>query len=222
MVKTCNGLLSSTNVKGSYNQRHEVCDSSLESEKNGEAIAMIELRLILITALAALTANAQQTSSQPASPETETVPSWCFVTPRPATEFTPPADDSEKLPKDLFYIGSEKLWTVITEPMIWHWRPHRPGHELDPTEKIFWYRVGYKARKEPIPKLRVTGRRLDGPAPALVTPQGPATNAIMGSQNAMLTGVYVPTPGCWEITGDYEGDRLSFVVWVEPANSAQP
>jgi len=31
-----------------------------------------------------------------------------------------------------------------------------------------------------------------------------------------LTGVYVPTPGCWKITGDYQGDKLSFVVWVEP------
>lgn len=49
-----------------------------------------------------------------------------------------------------------------------------------------------------------------------MTPQGPATNAIIDSERgAMLTGVHVPTPGCWEITGDYEGDKLSFVVWVE-------
>jgi hypothetical protein len=30
----------------------------------------------------------------------------------------------------------------------------------------------------------------------------------------MLTGVDVPTPGCWEIMGDYKGQKLSFVVWV--------
>jgi hypothetical protein len=30
----------------------------------------------------------------------------------------------------------------------------------------------------------------------------------------MLTGVYTPTPGCWEITGDYKGQKLSYVVWV--------
>ncbi|HUD68027.1 MAG TPA: hypothetical protein VMQ17_25825 [Candidatus Sulfotelmatobacter sp.] len=124
------------------------------------------------------------------------------------------------MPENLFYIGSEKLWTVIDEHWVWEWRPHGPGHELDLTTKIFWYRVGYSWRTEPIPKLRVTGRRLDGPAPALTTPQQPATNVIMDSdKGAMLTGVYVPTPGCWEITGDYEGDRLSFVVWVEPAKS---
>jgi len=185
---------------------------------------MIVLRLILITTLAALAANAEQTSSQPASLQTETVPASCPLTPRPTREFVPPADyHLGKLPEDVFYIGSEKLWTGIREPMVWQWRPHRPGHERDLTEKISWFRVGYSWRKEPIPKLRVTGRRLDGPAPALMTPQGPATNAIMDSERgAMLTGIYVPTPGCWEITGDCEGDRLSFVVWVEPANSAQP
>jgi hypothetical protein len=31
----------------------------------------------------------------------------------------------------------------------------------------------------------------------------------------MLVGVYVPTPGCWEITGEYRGEKLSFVVWVK-------
>lgn len=48
-----------------------------------------------------------------------------------------------------------------------------------------------------------------------------ATNAIMGRTSAMLTGVYVPAPGCWEITGDYQGDRLSFVVWVTPVKAEQ-
>jgi len=181
---------------------------------------MLALRLIF-TALAALTANGQPASSHPTLPRTESVPASCSLTPRPAREFVPPADyRPEKLPENLFYIGSEKLWTVINEPMVWEWRPHGPGHEVDLTAKIFWYRVGYGWRTEPIPKLRVTGRRLDGPAPALTTPQQPATNVILDSdRGAMLTGVYVPTPGCWEITGDYDGDKLSFVVRVEPAKS---
>ena len=37
----------------------------------------------------------------------------------------------------------------------------------------------------------------------------------------MLTGVYVPAPGCWEITGEYHGNKLSFVVWVEPSKSTE-
>ena len=37
----------------------------------------------------------------------------------------------------------------------------------------------------------------------------------------MLTGVYVPAPGCWEITREYDGNKLSFVVWVEPSKSTE-
>ena len=126
-----------------------------------------------------------------------------------------------ELPADAFWIGTDKLWTGIREPMIWQWRQHRPGHEQDLTEKIFWFRVGYDYRTEPRPKLKVTGKRLDGPAPPLNLPQGDATNAILGgTTSSMLTGVYIPTPGCWEITGDYQGDKLNFVVWVEPARQA--
>jgi hypothetical protein len=31
-----------------------------------------------------------------------------------------------------------------------------------------------------------------------------------------VTGVNFPTLGCWELTADYQGDRLTFVVWVAP------
>jgi hypothetical protein len=30
----------------------------------------------------------------------------------------------------------------------------------------------------------------------------------------MLTGVTIPSPGCWEITGRTGKAELSFVVWV--------
>jgi hypothetical protein len=123
---------------------------------------------VLLCGLAASAASAQQTSSQPASRQTESVPASCVLTPRPMREFVPPVDyRPERLPEGFFFIGSERLWTVIREPMVWQWRPHGPGHELDLTEKVFWYRVGYSWRKEPVPKLRVTGRRLDGPLPPL-------------------------------------------------------
>jgi hypothetical protein len=37
----------------------------------------------------------------------------------------------------------------------------------------------------------------------------------------MLVGAYVPTSGCWEITGEYKGEKLSFVVWVQPVKQAK-
>ena len=176
---------------------------------------MNPLRCILLIVLAV---SSQQNSSKPPSSQTQSVPpASCPVTLRPATAFLPPAPYPTELSAHAFWIGTDKLWTDIYEPMVWSWRPHQPGHEQDLTAKIFWFRVGYDYHTEPIPKLKVTGRRLDGPAPPLVHPQGEATNAILGSVTAsMLTGVYVPTPGCWKITGDYQGDKLSFVVWVEP------
>jgi hypothetical protein len=119
------------------------------------------------------------------------------------------------------------LWTNVFEPPHWTWTPHQPGHEQEVqplTAKLFggpWAMIGARNRNP----MTITGKRLDGSAPPLMVmtwqrPDGSAaqaTNAIMGSSAAILTGVYVPTPGCWEITADYRGDKLSFVVWLEPA-----
>jgi len=81
-------------------------------------------------------------------------------------------------------------------------------------EKLFWWREGYTGSEEPQPELAVTARRLDGQAPA--TESGPpATNAYHADFDwAMLVGMQVARSGCWEITGQYEGHELSFVVWV--------
>jgi hypothetical protein len=185
---------------------------------------MNALRFFLGIALVGLTASRPQNSSPQASPQASPVPpASCHMT-RPARPFIPPADYRLFFPPEVlkheFLIGTNELWTSIGEPMIWEWRPHSPGHEQDLTAKIFWFRVGYSWSLEPRPKLKVTGRRIDGPAPPLALPQGSATNVIMDEHHgAMLTGVYIPVPGCWEITGDYEGDKLSFVVWVVPQKS---
>jgi hypothetical protein len=81
------------------------------------------------------------------------------------------------------------------------------------TEKTFWGSVDFNWRTEWPVTLKVTGRRLDGPAPPLLTMR--STNAFVpGPTPAMLAGVYVPTPGCWEITAHYKGEKLSYVVWV--------
>jgi hypothetical protein len=30
----------------------------------------------------------------------------------------------------------------------------------------------------------------------------------------MVAGIFIPTLGCWKITGHYKGEELSYVVWV--------
>jgi len=72
---------------------------------------------------------------------------------------------------------------------------------------------GYDWSAEPEPALTVTGKRLDGEAPPLVASK--ATNAYAADiGSAMLVGVDIPTAGCWEITGQYGEQELSFVVQV--------
>jgi hypothetical protein len=97
------------------------------------------------------------------------------------------------------------------------------------TAKVFWGSVDFDYRRKEDYDFKVTGRRLDGEAPPLwvarvtnaLDGEAPplwvdrVTNALFVPHAAMLTGVYVPSPGCWEITGDYRGEKLSFVVWVQ-------
>jgi hypothetical protein len=177
---------------------------------------MFLLRLLSLLCLLFLSqvSSAQEES---ATAQPEAVPETCPVTRPPDDPFLPPAPYPTDLRENDFWLGTEKLWIPLHYPEVWKWAPHQPGHEQEVqplTEKVFWWRVGYDVHAEPRPNLKVTGRRLDGPAPPLMVM--PATNAYTGTWS-MLTGVYAPAPGCWEITGDYQGDKLSFIVWVEPA-----
>ena len=173
---------------------------------------MTVLRLVLLISLVALTARGQQNSAQqPFVP-----PASCPVTVAPAVPFVPPGP--YELGEKSFWFGTDNLWTALRKSgEVWYWAPRKPGHEheVQPlTKKTFWCSVNFNYKEEYPPELKVTGRRLDGDAPPLLTMQ--TTNAFPGPAAAMLSGVYVPGPGCWEITGDYKGQKLSFVVWVQP------
>lgn len=140
-------------------------------------------------------------------------PASCPVTVPPATPFTPPGEREMDAKDTQFWLGTEKLWIALPKSgEVWGWGPRPPGHEHDLTAKIFWGSVDFDYRKEYPPQLKVTGRRLDGDAPPLVVEK--VTNALFVPHAAMLSGVWVPAPGCWEITGDYRGQKLSFVAWV--------
>ncbi len=179
---------------------------------------MTVLRLAIMISVVALTAMGQENSPQ----QRPVPPDSCPVTVSPPVPFTPPAP--YELGSDRsFWLGTEKLWTpLLKSGMVWGWGPHAPGHEHDVqplTAKTFWASVNFDWKKEYPPELKVTGRRLDGDAPPLLTL--PPTNAFPGPAAAMLVGIYVPTPGCWEITGDYKGQKLSFVAWVYAVKQAK-
>src|SRR5258705_8351689 len=88
-----------------------------------EDLAMTVLRLVLLISLVALTAMGQQNSSRQAL----VPPASCRVTVPPAEPFTPPGPYD--LGKNSFWLGTEKLWTVLRKSGVWEWAPHKAGHE---------------------------------------------------------------------------------------------
>jgi hypothetical protein len=142
-------------------------------------------------------------------------PETCPVTQAPDLPFTPPPPYPATPPGGgSFWFGTEQLWTMLPADGTWrglpHYRPTDPGYR----QKIFWWHEGYDWRAEPRPNLTVRGKRLDAPAPPLVASR--ATNGFRAEdlKSFMLVGVDIPTLGCWEITGEIDGQELTFVVWV--------
>ena len=132
------------------------------------------------------------------------VPETCPVTNPSDKPFVPPYPYPAEPRLGGFWFGSDGLW--IIPPAEGEWRGLR--------QKMGWWRAGYDWRKEPTPKLKVTGRRLDSQAPPLDV-DGPNAVGVSGPpRNYMMVGLTFPTPGCWEIMGHDENDELTFVVWV--------
>jgi hypothetical protein len=142
-------------------------------------------------------------TQQSATTEPDGVPDTCLVT-KPSDEpFVPPFPKPAKQAEDSFSFGTDRLWTQLPADGTWRGLPHY----------LFFGRQGYDAHEEPEPKLRVTARRLDSPAPPLFA--DPDTSGwVHPDQQYMIVGINFPTLGCWEITGHYEDDGLTFVVWI--------
>ena len=111
------------------------------------------------------------------------------------------------------WYGSETLAVILPTNGVWTGM----GPERNYGDKLFWWSRGYDGHVEPEPELEVTGRRLDAESPAaqISTANGAHADSLGGW--TMLVGVEFPVAGCWEITGKYLGQELSFVVEVRAA-----
>ena len=141
-----------------------------------------------------------------ATPLPSDPPSTCPVTQPPDPEFDPPGKPVEVFPGKFWY-GSDDLYLAL--PLDGAWRQLAKG------DKVFWWSIHYPGgREENFPNMTIHGRRLDEPGQTFK--QFGATNASHHSfpATAMRHGLRVPAGGCWEITGEYRGESLSFVVWV--------
>ena len=72
-------------------------------------------------------------------------------------------------------------------------------------------RTGPMLRPRRIP----SAERIDSPAAPLQT-DGKGNGSWTKDDQFIMTGINFPTTGCWEVTGRYENDELTFVVWVSP------
>jgi hypothetical protein len=192
---------------------------------------MLDLRsaaaILLTAALAVFAASLGNELGRPASAKTPPLqketprspipPATCPITQPPSERFVPPDPYPTFHPTGTFWLGSEKLWTMRDTDGLWHGLRIIDAdsgftHEIY-RDKVFWWRKGYDWRTENPPQFKVSGKRLDAPAPPLYADQAQPTFIKIP---AIGTGIDIPTVGCWEITGDYKGDKLTFVVWVVP------
>jgi hypothetical protein len=133
-----------------------------------------------------------------------TRPDPAFVAPSPYPAAAPPLYESE-------WFGSEALWTMLDrDGGVWNHFPRGPDSLL---VKTFWWSTDWAgSADEPEPSITVVGTRLDGPGTFTA---GPGTNASRDDfGDAMLVGMEIPTPGCWQITASYGDAVLSYVVWI--------
>jgi len=125
--------------------------------------------------------------------------------------FAPPAPyDAWHLSAGTFWYGTDALWTALDVDGTWHIKNNSDQRGGYVTKLVFWRR-GFDWRKEPNPDLIVTARRIDGDAPSIAVAHANAV-FVTGNTPAMMTGIRFPKGGCWEVSGHYGGQTLTFIV----------
>ncbi len=161
-----------------------------------------------------LTAELPQSEAAEIQGQSTALSKACSVTMPPMPAFIPPEPYNAGSPvKELFWYGSPALWTLLPYDGAWRELPY--NEESGYTNKVLFWRDGYDPAFEPQPELTLRGVRLDGSGESFTTSETThAMAADIGS--AMLVGVDIPAPGCWQFTASYKGEDLSFTLLVQP------
>lgn len=145
--------------------------------------------------------------------EIEGVPDWCPVTVPGVVAFTPLSEAPEGPPSvyDEVWYGSPDLWTMID-----------PRGEVNSKrwlggDRTFWWSENYSP--EDPREINVTAEQVNGSAPTvhMSAPAGSGFNPFMlqpTHESVTMIGVELPEPGCWELTAEYKGSTLSYVIWT--------
>jgi hypothetical protein len=161
-----------------------------------------------LLALLCLLSLSQVLLAQKSGTARRQVPETCAVTNPLDHPFVPPWP--YRASSGVNWFGTDRFWTLLPADATW-----------GQGEKTFWFRQEWgrhKDRDQWIPekdaaKLTVSARRLDGPAPP---PEVLKANSSYREdwKRFLVGGINFPTPGCWEVSGRYESDELTFVVWI--------
>jgi hypothetical protein len=129
----------------------------------------------------------------------------CLVTLPTEPRFIP-AERHGQSQADGFWHGNEALAVYLDIDGRWH-----KGFG----EELFWYRQSRDWHDDrPSPELAVKAKRLD--AEGGESPHISHTIPMWaGDLLTMMLTLTLPEGGCWQVTGNYKSDSLSFVVWVE-------
>lgn len=139
-------------------------------------------------------------------------PDSCPITQPPEPRFVPPEPYAEWPPGGGFWYGTNELWIDLRSSGTWY---SLPKSDAGYSNKIALWSEGYSQIMEPQPEITLSARQLDGKA--VVEPVVYGTNAYHPDYgHFMMTGIELPTLGCWEITAEYRDATLSFIVWVSP------
>jgi hypothetical protein len=149
----------------------------------------------------------QEGSVRPAA----VVPESCPITLATDSTFIPPHPYSPLAPfANRFWYGTDELWAMPSSEGIWTGSVSLEGV----FDKVFWWSTEWDWRHDHWPALTVTAQVLDGRSPPVVASDATNAHNEEDIRHAMLVGVRLPSRGCWEITGEYKGQRLSYTVWL--------
>jgi hypothetical protein len=75
-----------------------------------------------------------------------------------------------------------------------------------------WRSTGFVLKQELVPDIVVTATSLDTGELAAVS--APTNGWVHQDQPFMLVGIEFPDAGCWQVSAEYRGQSLSYIVNV--------
>lgn len=136
----------------------------------------------------------------------------CPIT-RPDPAFKAPSPWPKEAPASYgaAWFGTADLWTMIDlDGEVWMSLPP-DGSGFG--QKSWWWSANFP-NDEFEPALVVLAEKVGGHESSIS--KGLGTNGSADFGRAMLQGIFIPSEGCWRLTGTYRGTSLSYVVWVGP------